>query len=126
MRIRVLAVRRAAASPLPAQQFYNLDVYSPGWIVVEGDTLVRPEDASAKSNGPRTALSRRGAASRWTGGVAPFIIDAAVGQRQRINDAIEHWHANTAVRVPPSTTEHDGYMLKRPQRVWAGRLRQAR
>lgn len=44
---------------------------------------------------------------RWKNGVVPYVIDSNLPNKQRITDAIAHWHAKTSIRLVPRTTQGD-------------------
>ena len=44
---------------------------------------------------------------RWKNGVVPYVIDPNLPNKQRITDAIAHWHAKTSIRLIPRTTQGD-------------------
>lgn len=82
-------------------------------ILVDGDRILkvkggalptRPIEGVAQGVGVR-------AADRWPGGVIPYQINSNIGDRTRINDAINHW--NTApglagvISLVPRTTQND-------------------
>lgn len=42
---------------------------------------------------------------KWPGGVVPFVIDSALPNKNRVTDAIAHWHANSLIKFVPRTTQ---------------------
>jgi len=86
-----------------------------GWAMVEGDIcLGRTEDVEQRTAAKRSApgdvaagVIISGDRFRWPGGRVPFTIADGTPDQQRIADAIAHWHANTAIRFVPRTTETD-------------------
>ena len=44
---------------------------------------------------------------RWKNGIIPYQIDPNLANKQRITDAIAHWHAKTSIRLIPRTTQSD-------------------
>ena len=53
------------------------------------------------------AISISGAQHRWPGGKIPFTIATDLPNPSRVQDAIDHWHAETGIRFVPRTNETD-------------------
>jgi len=92
-----------------------------GMAVFEGDILLGRVDGLGSAGGPHSADTQlagqfpQGIGVRpthgnlWPGGVVPYVIEGGFSQASinNINAAIQHWHANTAIRLVPRTTESD-------------------
>ena len=75
-----------------------------GVKLFEGDIyLGRVDDDDAQPQG----IGRTGSQFRWPKGRIPFVIDPALPNPERVTKAIEHWHAQTSIRLIPRTTETD-------------------
>lgn len=57
-----------------------------------------------------------GAQYRWRNRTVPFVIAPDVPHRERIDQAIAHWHEKTSLRFVPRTSETDFLFFKRDQR----------
>lgn len=57
-----------------------------------------------------------GAQYRWKNRTIPYRIASDLPDRQRITDAIAHWHAKTSLRFVPHTTGTDFLFFKRDNR----------
>ncbi|MBD1583705.1 M12 family metallopeptidase [Pseudoalteromonas sp. S16_S37] len=46
---------------------------------------------------------------KWPNGVIPYVIDGSLGAQARrdFQYAVEHWHANTSIRLVPRTNQRD-------------------
>ncbi|MGM9474517.1 Dot/Icm T4SS effector Zinc-dependent metalloprotease LegP [Pseudarthrobacter sp. YS3] len=85
-----------------------------GQAMFEGDISLGPVDeVESHNDAVRAALDPTVAAGvaitghRWPGGRIPFEIAGSMPNQQRVTDAINHWHANTAIRLVARTTETD-------------------
>ena len=52
----------------------------------------------------------KGASYRWKDRQVPFQIAGHVPRQDRITQAIDHWHANTAIRFVPRTGTHKDWV----------------
>lgn len=76
-----------------------------GAIVFEGDIYLGRLD---EQDGPQVqGIGRTGKQFRWPGGKVPYVIDKNLPKKDRVTRAIEHWHANTSIRLVPRTDEED-------------------
>lgn len=79
--------------------------------VFEGDILVplgvSPSSRSHSVQAQSHSVSASG--TLWPDGVLPYRIDGGISNavRDRIEQAIAHWEANTPIRLVPRTTEAD-------------------
>src|SRR6188474_981828 len=77
-----------------------------GEAMFEGDIVLGPlasvRDLPQQSIG---VTAGAGNARRWPNATIPFEIDAALPNKQRVNDAIAHWHANTRIRLRARTAQ---------------------
>ncbi len=95
------------------------------WAVVGGDMLFRPEelacppetDPPIQSLGGVTGITA--AFKKWPYGVVPYVIDPALPQQDRVQEAIRHWHTLTSIRFVPKTSETD-YILFTPEPTGVG------
>ena len=69
-----------------------------GEAVTEGDILL--DVKSSKTSG-KEAIAIAAQRYRWTDGMVPYTIDAAIPNQQRITDAVQHWNDNTRLRLVP-------------------------
>ncbi len=84
-----------------------------GLAVFEGDiilgTIEQMEAMKRAVENPEPGLERAvgltGPQFRWPDGVIPFVIDPGMQDRQRVTDAINHFQANTNLRLRARTTE---------------------
>jgi uncharacterized protein (TIGR03437 family) len=74
-----------------------------GLAILEGDIEVQLE--GSKTSPSKDALVIAANSFRWTNATIPYVIDAAIPNPQRINDAIAHWNANTPIRLTPRAGE---------------------
>ena len=70
-------------------------------------TLFTDPDASTQG------AAIRGRQYRWPNRTIPYDIDPAIPHKERITDAIEHWHAKTSLRFKPRTVEDDYVYFRR-------------
>lgn len=70
-------------------------------------TLFTDPDASTQG------AAIRGRQYRWPNRTIPYDIDPAIPAKERITDAIEHWHAKTSLRFKPRTVEDDYVYFRR-------------
>jgi astacin len=63
--------------------------------------VIKEKDTKAR------AVSIPGAQFRWPGGVVPFTIDPELPDTGRVNDAIDHWHSRTGIRLVARTNEQN-------------------
>jgi hypothetical protein len=61
--------------------------------------IIKEKDTKAR------AVIIPGAQFRWPGGVVPFTIDPELPDQGRVNDAIDHWHSRTGIRLVARTNE---------------------
>jgi hypothetical protein len=85
-----------------------------GQAMFEGDISLGPVDeVESRNDAVRAALDPTVAAAvaitghRWPGGRIPYEIAGSMPNQQRVTDAINHWHTNTAIRFVSRTTEAD-------------------
>ncbi|MDQ0850539.1 hypothetical protein QFZ65_002477 [Arthrobacter sp. B3I9] len=85
-----------------------------GQAMFEGDiSLGSIDEVESRNDAVRAALDPTVEAAvaitghRWPGGHIPYEIASSMPNQQRITDAINHWHANTAIRFVARTTETD-------------------
>jgi hypothetical protein len=57
-----------------------------------------------------------GAQFRWKDRTVPFMLAPDVPQPDRVQRAIDHWHAKTSIRFVPRTNQTDFLLIKRDQR----------
>ena len=79
-----------------------------GLAIFEGDIVLGAADELDSDSAFRSAV-RTSSASRWPNGVVPYEISGALpsSRRDAAQQAINHWNANTVVRLVPRTTEAD-------------------
>jgi len=77
-----------------------------GLAIFEGD-IILGEVAEDGTMLQTQGVGREGDFFRWPGGVVPYVInsDLSSSVRARIDSAIEHWHANTNIRLVPRTIQ---------------------
>ncbi len=73
-----------------------------GEAVAEGDILLNLASGKAPA---KEAIAITGDGYRWTDGIVPYSIDAAIPNKQRISDAVQHWNDNTRLRLVLRTGE---------------------
>jgi hypothetical protein len=85
-----------------------------GQAMFEGDISLGPVDeVESRNDAVRAALDPTVAAAvaitghRWPGGRIPYEIRGSMPNQQRVTDAVNHWHANTAIRFVARSTETD-------------------
>ncbi|MBK5293183.1 MAG: M12 family metallopeptidase [Acidobacteriia bacterium] len=84
--------------------------------VLEGDILLGPVEelvlVSGKEKAQREGMGITSTLYRWSGGVIPYVIDAAMPNTSRITDAVSHWNTllGGAIQLTPRTSE--SYYLK--------------
>jgi astacin len=78
-----------------------------GLALFEGDIVLgtASELEAIAAAGRRDASVLNLPARRWPGGVIPYVIDSDLPNPERVLDAIQHWNANTPIRLVPRTTE---------------------
>jgi astacin len=81
-----------------------------GLAITEGDIVLGPADQipqtlAEPTKFTREAVSRTSQAYRWPDGVVPYEIDSGLPNQQRVTAAVEHWNANTDIRLVPHTDE---------------------
>ena len=69
-----------------------------GEAVTEGDILL---DLKSSKTSAKEAIAIAPQRYRWTDGIVPYTIDAAIPNQQRITDAVQHWNDNTRLRLVP-------------------------
>lgn len=74
-----------------------------GEAVWQGDILLGPISTSTKDGRASSVLS--GQRFRWTNNTIPYVIDADIPSRERIESAISHWNGNTPMRLVPRQNE---------------------
>jgi hypothetical protein len=90
-----------------------------GIAIVEGDIALGTVEEVKKATeaarealaaGPRVAygVGITGSQFRWPSCRIPYEIDPALGNQQRVTDAIAHWEANTPFRFPLRTAANAG------------------
>jgi hypothetical protein len=75
--------------------------------VYEGDILLTEEQLSATSapEGKTQGTGRTRLAARWPNRIVYYTVDAALPNKQRVTQAIQHWESNTAIRFVQRTTQ---------------------
>ncbi|AKF85068.1 hypothetical protein MFUL124B02_08830 [Myxococcus fulvus 124B02] len=112
-------VRVPAEAPLREGYVWNVEreKYVPvtyaevdGLAILEGDMVlgtVKQMEARVRevralgleASGPRAqGLVKTDPSSRWPNAVVPYIVDSGAPNQNRIQDAINHWHARSHVR----------------------------
>ncbi len=78
-----------------------------GLALLEGDIVLgtASELEAIAASGRRDASVINLPARRWPGGVIPYVIESDLPNPQRVLDAIQHWNANTPIRLVSRTTE---------------------
>lgn len=81
-----------------------------GLAIWEGDIILgRIEELQPAmgKNAERNAGSLTGTSYKWTNGIVPFTIDAAMPNQARITAAVDHWNTKLLgyVKLVPRTTE---------------------
>ncbi|HEY7770378.1 M12 family metallopeptidase [Longimicrobium sp.] len=76
-----------------------------GAMIFEGDIyLGRVEEMEVPEV---QGIGRTGEQFRWPGGTIPYVINPSLPNPERVAQAIEHWHANTRIRLVPRSNEPD-------------------
>ena len=81
-----------------------------GNAMFEGDIVlgaIADMQADEVGNPVLFSIGITGAQFRWPGGKIPFEIDSALPNKQRVTDAIAHWHAKTGIRFAARAGEAD-------------------
>lgn len=84
-----------------------------GLAVVEGDIILGPAEELMLPQpleiklplGGKDALTHNNTSFRWTGGVVPYVVSSGLANPNRVTDAVEHWNANTLIRLVPRGSE---------------------
>jgi hypothetical protein len=84
-----------------------------GQAIFEGDIVLGSveemerlvADVNAKQDGNARGVVITGEQFRWPGGVVPFTIDPALPNVERVNEAIDHWHNRTRIRLVARANE---------------------
>ena len=84
-----------------------------GWILIDGDKLIRTKGELPSEPLPRGLQHGVGvrAGDRWPGGVVPYTMAGGLSatMQNRIAEAINHWNTNLAgvIQLVPRTTQSD-------------------
>lgn len=84
----------------------NRTAYTQGDIVI-GDENTINQITNSGQTGPTEGVARISKAGRWPNGQVAYVIDQYLPNPQRINDAIAHWQARTALQFRVRTNETD-------------------
>jgi hypothetical protein len=90
--------------PLKGVQYAEVE----GLAIFEGDIVLGTADqVRADSDNMagtlQFAVGITGPQFRWPNATVPYEIDSALPNKQRVTDAIAHWHANTRIRFVERT-----------------------
>jgi uncharacterized protein (TIGR03437 family) len=78
-----------------------------GLALFEGDIVLgtASELEAIAASGRRDASVLNVPGTRWPEGIIPYVIESDLPDPQAVLRAIEHWNANTPIRLVPHTTE---------------------
>ncbi len=71
-----------------------------GMAIIEGDIVIGKEGDIGRGFFAKSASTER-MDLRWPGGIVPFEIDEEIEDKDRIDNAIKHWEANSVIRFIP-------------------------
>jgi hypothetical protein len=80
-----------------------------GLAIFEGDIVLGTIDEVDGQEGTR-GIGITGLGFRWPDATVPFEVDSALPGKQRVTDAVAHWHNNTRIRWVPRTPAHSDYV----------------
>ncbi|PGT73601.1 M12 family metallopeptidase [Priestia megaterium] len=80
-----------------------------GLAIMQGDIIIGKADEmitkTQDTSPPFTFLRELG--KKWPGGVVPYLIASDLPQPERVQQAIQHWHSNTIIKLVPRTNEQN-------------------
>jgi astacin len=74
-----------------------------GEAIWQGDIILGPVDSLGK--GTRASVVVGGQQARWTDNRIPYVVDADVPEKERVEGAVRHWNEKTPIRLVPRQNE---------------------